>query len=80
MTALEAELALVTRMMNPQVRQHFRDQAPLLAELSDLGALTRKEISALVVVAPCHRDSEKMRGRRTISGGRACVQCALTWQ
>jgi len=30
MKALEAELALVTRMMNRQVRQHFREQARLL--------------------------------------------------
>lgn len=92
MTALEAELALVTRMMNRQVRQHFRVQArqltsvkgvaeitaaTLLAELPELGTLTRREISALVGVAPVNRDSGKMRGRRTIFGGRAGVRCTL---
>lgn len=92
MKALEAELALVTRMMNRQVRQHFREQArlltsvkgvaeitaaTLLAELPELGTLTRREISALVGVAPVNRDSGKMRGRRTIFGGRAGVRCTL---
>lgn len=92
MTALKAELALVTRMMNRQVRQHFRDQArqmtsvkgvaeitaaTLLAELPELGTLSRREISALVGVAPVNRDSGKMRGRRTIFGGRAGVRCTL---
>lgn len=92
MQALEAELALVTRMMNRQVRQHFREQAcqltsvkgvaeitaaTLLAELPELGTLTRREISALVGVAPVNRDSGKMRGRRTIFGGRAGVRCTL---
>lgn len=92
MQALKAELALVTRMMNRQVRQHFREQAcqltsvkgvaeitaaTLLAELPELGTLTRREISALVGVAPVNRDSGKMRGRRTIFGGRAGVRCTL---
>ncbi|HBR2692801.1 TPA: IS110 family transposase [Klebsiella pneumoniae] len=92
MTAFEAELALVTRMMNRQVRQHFREQArlltsvngvaditaaTLLAEPPELGTLPSREISALVGVAPVYRDSGKMRGRRTIFGGRAGVGCTL---
>lgn len=49
----------------------------LLVHLPELGACSRQEIAALVGVAPINRDSGKMRGRRTISGGRACVRTAL---
>ncbi len=49
----------------------------LLAELPELGALARREISALVGVCPYSRDSGKYRGRRTIWGGRAAVRAAL---
>jgi transposase len=49
----------------------------LLAELPELGALPRREISALVGVCPYSRDSGKYRGRRTIWGGRAAVRAAL---
>ena len=38
----------------------------LLAELPELGSLTRRQAAALVGVAPFSRDSGKMRGRRTI--------------
>ncbi|PWJ80408.1 UNVERIFIED_ORG: transposase IS116/IS110/IS902 family protein [Pantoea agglomerans] len=51
--------------------------AALLAEVPELGKLTRREISALVGVAPVNRDSGTMRGRRTIFGGRAGVRTAL---
>ena len=43
----------------------------LLAELPELGSLTRRQAAALVGVAPFSRDSGKMRGRRTVWGGRA---------
>ncbi len=49
----------------------------LLAELPELGSLDRKQISALVGVAPLNRDSGSMRGRRIICGGRAPVRAAL---
>ena len=49
----------------------------LLAELPELGRLSRKEIAALVGVAPLARDSGTMRGRRTIWGGRASVRAVL---
>lgn len=49
----------------------------LLAELPELGTLGRKQISALVGVAPFPRDSGTLRGRRTIWGGRASVRTAL---
>jgi transposase len=38
----------------------------LLAELPELGRLTRRKIAALVGVAPFTRDSGVMRGRRTV--------------
>jgi len=49
----------------------------LLAELPELGTLDRKQISALVGVAPFSRDSGSLKGRRSIWGGRAPVRCAL---
>jgi len=49
----------------------------LLAELPELGTLTRKQIAALVGVAPLNRDSGTFRGKRTIWGGRATVRAAL---
>lgn len=49
----------------------------LLAELPELGLLNRKEIAALVGIAPLNRDSGAMRGKRMIWGGRAPVRVAL---
>jgi len=49
----------------------------MLAELPELGTLGRKQISALVGVAPFPRDSGTLKGRRTIWGGRASVRGAL---
>ena len=49
----------------------------LLAELPELGTLDRKQISALVGIAPFNRDSGSLKGRRSIWGGRAAVRCAL---
>ena len=49
----------------------------LLAELPELGNLTRREISALVGVCPFNRDSGQHRGRRMIWGGRASVRAVL---
>ena len=49
----------------------------LIAELPELGTLGRKQISALVGLAPFPRDSGTLKGRRTIWGGRASVRSAL---
>lgn len=49
----------------------------LLAELPELGTLTRQQIAALVGVAPRNRDSGTFRGKRTIWGGRATVRAVL---
>ena len=51
--------------------------ATLLAELPELGALGRKQVAALVGVAPLNRDSGTLRGRRTTWGGRASVRRVL---
>jgi transposase len=49
----------------------------LLADLPELGRLNRKQIAALVGVAPLNWDSGQQRGARHIWGGRAPVRTAL---
>jgi transposase len=49
----------------------------LLSELPELGKLNRKQIAALVGVAPLNRDSGTLKDRRCIWGGRASVRAAL---
>ena len=51
--------------------------ASLLAELPELGNLTRRKIAALVGLAPHARDSGAFKGRRTIWGGRADLRNTL---
>ncbi|WP_440862981.1 IS110 family transposase [Symbiopectobacterium purcellii] len=90
--ALEDELARIDKDMNTHISNHFKELserlssikgvgtmtvAALLAEVPELGRLSRREISVLVGVAPVNRDSGTMRGRRTIFGGRSGVRSAL---
>lgn len=49
----------------------------LLAQLPELGQLNRKQITALVGLAPMNRDSGTLRGQRHIFGGRADVRRVL---
>lgn len=49
----------------------------LLSGLPELGRLNRKEIAALVGVAPFNWDSGKFRGKRVVWGGRAHIRSAL---
>jgi transposase len=49
----------------------------LLAHLPELGTLNRRAIAALVGVAPFNHDSGKLRGTRTIWGGRGQVRAVL---
>ena len=49
----------------------------LIAELPELGKLSRRQIASLVGVAPLNRDSGTMRGRRSVWGGRPTVRRAL---
>jgi transposase len=51
--------------------------ATLLAQLPELGALGRKQVAALVGVAPLNRDSGTLRGRRMVWGGRGTVRKVL---
>jgi transposase len=49
----------------------------LLAQLRELGKLSRQKIAHLVGVAPLNRDSGTARGHRSIWGGRAEVRQVL---
>src|SRR5919112_4831983 len=49
----------------------------IVAELAELGTLNRKQIAALVGVAPFNNDSGQSRGRRRIWGGRAHLRSLL---
>jgi transposase len=49
----------------------------LLADLPELGTLSRQQIAALVGVAPLNRDSGTLQGKRTVWGGRALVRSVL---
>lgn len=49
----------------------------LLANCPELGTLGRREIAALIGVAPLANDSGKHRGKRCIWGGRADVRAVL---
>jgi transposase len=54
-----------------------RTVALLLAQMPELGQLNRREVAALVGVAPFNRDSGRMRGKRAIYGGRRPVRHGL---
>jgi|TARA_R110000850_G_scaffold225526_1_gene350920 transposase len=49
----------------------------LLSELPELGSLNRKEIAALVGVAPINRDRGKLNGKRRIRGGRHRIRTVM---
>lgn len=49
----------------------------LIADLPELGRLNRKQIAALVGVAPLNRDSGTLKGKRTVWGGRAGLRAVL---
>lgn len=49
----------------------------LLADLPKLGHLNRRQIAALVGVAPLAHDSGTLKGRRLVWGGRAPVRAVL---
>jgi hypothetical protein len=49
----------------------------LIAELPELGQLNRREMAALVGIAPLNPDSGSLRGQRTVWGGRASIRVAL---
>jgi transposase len=51
--------------------------AVLVTELPELGSANRRQIAALVGLAPMNRDSGQFRGKRTTGGGRVQVRRAL---
>jgi len=71
-----------------KILQSFPGVGPVMAstmisDLPELGTLTRREIAALVGVAPLNCDSGTYKGKRKIWGGRAAIRsvlymCALT--
>jgi transposase len=90
--ALTKELEHINNDMAGHIQLHFANLSALLdsvkgvgkttistliAEVPELGKLSRREIAALVGVAPVNRDSGLMRGRRMIFGGRGSVRHAL---
>ena len=83
--AIRKQLDDVDGAMAEHVTRHFAElagllrstsgigpvaSATLIADLPELGHLTRRQVSALVGVAPFACDSGSMRGRRRIRGGR----------
>jgi transposase len=87
--AIRAQLDEVEAKLTRHIDTHHADLAQLLgsvrgigpasliAEVPELGRLSRREISALIGVAPFNRDSGRMRGKRAIFGGRAQVRQGL---
>lgn len=89
---LKSELSMIDKKVNQLMKVHFKETFDLLntirgvgvatistlaAEVPELGRLSRREVSALVGVAPFNRDSGRMRGRRSIWGGRAGARTVL---
>ncbi len=92
LTAVAKELTRVEQDLQRHISAHHADLARLLssakgvgnatlstliAEVPELGKLNRREISALIGLAPMNRDSGTMRGKRMITGGRSSVRHAL---
>ncbi|MDP9097134.1 MAG: IS110 family transposase [Pseudomonadota bacterium] len=90
--AIKAQLDDIEAQMVAHVRAHFGEldrllqsasgigpvaSATLIAELPELGRLNRREIAALVGVAPMANDSGSSKGRRRIQGGRFEIRRVL---
>jgi len=90
--AIKAQLDETESQMVGHVREHFAEldqllqsasgigpvaSATLIAELPELGRLNRREIAALVGIAPMANDSGSSKGRRRIQGGRFDVRRVL---
>jgi len=90
--AIACQLDDVEAQMVSHVKQHHAQMAKLLqsvagigkvaaatliAELPELGRLSRRQVCALVGVAPYANDSGACRGRRRVAGGRFEVRRAL---
>ena len=51
--------------------------ATIIAQMPEIGLVNRREIAALVGVAPYNQDSGRVEGKRTIGGGRKAVRNIL---
>jgi transposase len=54
-----------------------KTSSSLLAEVPELGRLTRRQIASLVGVAPFSRESGRWKGKSMIAGGRAPARTAI---
>jgi transposase len=90
--AIKAQLDDIEAHMVAHVREHFSEldrllqsasgigpvaSATLIAQLPELGCLGRRQIAALVGVAPMANDSGSSKGRRRIQGGRFEIRRVL---
>ena len=90
--AIKAQLDDLQAQMMDHVREHFSGldgllqstsgigpvaSATLIAQLPELGRLNRREIAALVGVAPMSNDSGNRKGRRRVQGGRFEIRRVL---
>jgi transposase len=90
--AIKAQLDDLEGQMVGHVREHFGEldgllqstngigpvaSATLIAQLPELGRLNRREIAALVGVAPMSNDSGNRKGRRRVQGGRFEIRRVL---
>ncbi|QBG91859.1 IS110 family transposase [Xanthomonas oryzae] len=90
--AIKAQLDDIEAHMVAHVGKHFAEldallqsasgigpvaSATLIAELPELGRLNRRQIAALVGIAPMANDSGSSKGRRRIRGGRFDVRRVL---
>ena len=89
---IQRQLQDVDHDMGQHITRHFAEldqllqstrgigpvaSATLIADLPELGHLTRRQIASLVGVAPYACDSGVMRGRRRVQGGRFDVRRTL---
>ncbi len=90
--AIKAQLDDLEAQMVRHVHEHFSAldgllqstsgigpvaSATLIAQLPELGRLNRREIAALVGVAPMSNDSGNRKGRRRVQGGRFEIRRVL---
>jgi len=90
--AIRKQLDDVEAQMVSHVQKHYAEldkllrsasgigpvaSATLIAELPELGKLNRREIAALVGVAPMANDSGNSKGRRRVQGGRFEIRRVL---
>lgn len=90
--AIKVQLDDLEGQMMGHVQDHFSEldqllqsasgigpvaSAALIAQLPELGKLNRREIAALVGVAPMAHDSGRSKGRRRVQGGRFEIRRVL---